>query len=150
LARRQERELRDWLYATPSDAATTLSGALTSEMASVEDDHQVPVELVVVGDAALDEDGRVFVSALREAATNAARHSGADRVDVYVEAEPDALIGYVRDRGKGFDPATVPSDRRGLADSVVGRTQRAGGTATVRSEPGDGTEVSVSMPRART
>ena len=150
LARRQERELRDWLYAPPADAATTLSGALTSELAAVEDDQQVPVELVVVGDAALDEGGRVFVAALREAATNAARHAGADRVDVYVEVETDALIGYVRDRGKGFDPATVPSDRRGLADSVVGRTRRAGGTAAVRSRPGEGTEVSVSMPRLRT
>ena len=144
LARRQERELRDWLYASPSDAATTLSGALTSELAAVEDDQQVPVELVVVGDAVLDEGGRVFVSALREAATNAARHAGAERVDVYVEVEADTLTGFVRDRGKGFDPAAVPADRRGLADSVVGRTRRAGGTAAVRSRPGEGTEVSVS------
>jgi signal transduction histidine kinase len=150
LARRQERELREWLYASVPDAATTLSGALTSELAAVEDDQQVQVELVVVGDAALDEAGRVFVSALREAATNAARHAGVDRVDVYVEVETDALTGFVRDRGTGFDPATVPADRRGLADSVVGRTRRAGGTATVSSRPGEGTEVTVSMPRVRT
>jgi signal transduction histidine kinase len=103
----------------------------------------------VVGDAPLDESGRVFVSALREAATNAARHAGAERVDVYVEVEADALTGFVRDRGKGFDPAAVSSDRRGLADSIIGRTRRAGGSAAVRSHPGDGTEVSVRMPRAR-
>jgi len=149
LARRQERELRDWLYASPSDAVTTLSGSLTSELAAVEDDQQVPIELVVVGDAALDESGRVFVSALREAATNATRHAGAERVDVYVEVEADTLTGFVRDRGKGFDPSAVSSDRRGLTDSIIGRTRRAGGSAAVRSRPGEGTEVSVRMPRTR-
>ncbi len=128
----------------------TLSGALASELAAVEDDHQVPIELVVVGDAALDEGGRVFVSALREAATNAARHAHVDRVDAYVEVEAETLTGYVRDRGRGFDVAAVASDRRGLADSIVGRTRRAGGTATVRSQLGEGTEVSITMPRVRT
>jgi signal transduction histidine kinase len=150
LARRQERELREWLYSPPSGAPATLSGSLASELAAVEYDQQVPVELVVVGDAGLDDGGRVFVLALREAAANAARHAGAERVDVYVEVEADALTGFVRDRGKGFDPAAVPSDRRGLADSIVGRTRRAGGTAIVRSQPGEGTEVSVRMPRVRT
>jgi signal transduction histidine kinase len=149
LARRQERELRDWLYGTPADAATTLSGVLTSDLAAVEDAQHVPVELVLVGDAALDEPARALAAAVREAATNAARHAEAEQVDVYVEVEDDSLTGYVRDRGKGFDPTAVPPDRRGLADSVVGRMQRAGGTAVVRSRPGEGTEVSLSIPRDR-
>jgi signal transduction histidine kinase len=149
LARRQERELRDWLYGTPADAVTTLGGALTSDLAAVEDAQHVPVELVLVGDAPLDERARALVAAVREAATNAARHAGAAQVDVYVEVEGDSLTGYVRDRGKGFDLAVVPPDRRGLAQSVVGRMQRAGGTAAVRSRPGEGTEVSLSIPRDR-
>jgi signal transduction histidine kinase len=149
LARRQERELREWLYGTPADAATTLSGVLTSDLAAVEDNQGVAVELVLVGDAPLDEPARALVAAVREAATNAARHAEADRVDVYVEVEDDALTGFVRDRGKGFDPTIVPADRRGLADSVVGRMQRAGGTAVVRSRPGEGTEVSLRIPRDR-
>jgi signal transduction histidine kinase len=149
LARRQERELREWLYGSPSDAVTTLAGALTHDLAAVEDDQQVPIELVVVGDAPLDEPARALVAAVREAATNAARHAGVDRVDVYVEADDDLLTGYVRDRGKGFDPAAVPPDRRGLADSVTGRMRRAGGTAAVRSQAGEGTEVTMSVPRGR-
>jgi signal transduction histidine kinase len=149
LARRQERELREWLYGSPTSGVTTLSSALTRELAAVEDDQQVPIELVIVGDAPLDEPARAMVAAVREAATNAARHAGGVRVDVYVEVDDDALTGYVRDRGAGFDPATVPADRRGLADSVVGRMRRAGGTAVVRSQPGEGTEVSVSVPRRR-
>src|SRR3712207_8413089 len=54
-----------------------------------------------------------------------------------------------RSRGKGFDPATVPDDRRGLRDSVTGRLGRLGGTALVRSAPGDGTEVELVLPRDR-
>jgi signal transduction histidine kinase/phage shock protein PspC (stress-responsive transcriptional regulator) len=149
LARRQERELREWLYGSPSSGVTTLSSALTRELAAVEDDQQVPIELVIVGDAPLDEPARAMVAAVREAATNATRHAGGVRVDVYVEVDDDALTGYVRDRGAGFDPAAVPADRRGLADSVIGRMRRAGGTAVVRSQPGEGTEVSVSVPRRR-
>jgi signal transduction histidine kinase len=149
LARRQERELRDWLYGSPSDSSETLGGALSSDLSGVEDDQQVPVELVLVGDAPLDEPARALVAAVREAATNAARHSGATRVDVYVEVEPDRLSGYVRDRGKGFDPNVVPADRRGLTDSVIGRMRRVGGSAIVRSEPGAGTEVSLRIPRER-
>jgi signal transduction histidine kinase len=147
LARRQERELREWLYGSPADSVATLGGALTRDLSGVEDDQQVPVELVLVGDAPLDEPARALVAAVREAATNAARHSGATRVDVYVEVETDCLSGYVRDRGKGFDPNVVPADRRGLVDSVIGRMRRVGGNATVRSEPGEGTEVSLRVPR---
>jgi signal transduction histidine kinase len=48
---------------------------------------------------------------------------------------------FVRDRGPGFEPGDVPSDRRGVRDSIVGRMERHGGKATVHSLPGQGTEV---------
>jgi signal transduction histidine kinase len=69
------------------------------------------------------------------------------RVDVFVEADSGELTGYVRDTGKGFDPAGVPGDRRGISDSIVGRVQRAGGTTLLHSQPGSGTEVEVKVPR---
>jgi signal transduction histidine kinase len=147
LARRQERELREWLYGAPVPAGGSLHSALVAELASVEDDHQVPVELVCVGDVPLDEQIAALVAATREAATNAARHAGASRVDVYVEVEDDEVSAFVRDRGRGFEPSAVPPDRRGLADSVIGRVRRAGGTAEVRSRPGEGTEVRLHVPR---
>jgi signal transduction histidine kinase len=77
---------------------------------------------------------------------NAAKHSGVDRMQVYAEVEPDRLVVFVRDRGAGFDPAVVPADRFGLAQSVVGRMQRYGGTAEIRTVPGEGTEVRLEAP----
>jgi signal transduction histidine kinase len=146
LARGQERELRAWLRGRADDQAT-LSAAIDALAGRVERHHRVPVEAVVVGDAQLDDDVRALVDAAGEAAVNAARHSGADQVSVYVEVEPDAITAYVRDDGKGFNVAEVEADRRGIAQSIVGRLQRRGGTAHVDSQPGEGTEVELRLPR---
>lgn len=157
LARRQERELRDWLFgkaggkAGPSAETGGAGGdfrAALAELASqVEELHGVPVEVVVVGEAALDERLATTLSAAREALVNAAKHSQAARVDVYAELAPTSLELFVRDTGRGFDAGSVPSDRRGLSESIVGRMQRAGGQASIRSQPGAGTEVALTMPR---
>jgi signal transduction histidine kinase/phage shock protein PspC (stress-responsive transcriptional regulator) len=150
LARRQERELRSWLYgARPVGEPSSMTAAVESMAATIELDHEVRIEAVIVGDAPLDETARAFLGALREAATNAARHSHADHVDVYVEADDTELSGYVRDTGVGFDPAAVPADRHGIADSITGRIDRAGGRAVVTSGPTVGTEVEIRLPRPR-
>jgi signal transduction histidine kinase/phage shock protein PspC (stress-responsive transcriptional regulator) len=151
LARRQERELRAWLYGTthPGDPVT-LHAAIDAMAVAVESDHDVRVEAVVVGDQPLDEASRALVAAVREAVVNAARHAGVERVDVFVEAEDGELSGFVRDTGHGFDPATVAPDRRGISESIIGRVHRLGGTATLTSRPGAGTEVEVRVPRGRT
>lgn len=147
LARAQERDLRAWLFDDPTGGAATLGSALRNAAASVEDDHGVAVDVVCVGDAEMDETLRTLVLAAREAMANAARHSGAGSVDVYAETTPAAVEVFVRDRGRGFDPATVAPDRQGLRSSIVGRMQRHGGSAEVRSSPGSGTEVRLRMPR---
>jgi signal transduction histidine kinase len=116
--------------------------------ARIERLHRVPVETVVVGDAPVDDRLRALVDAAGEATTNAARHSGAAVVSVYVEVGPDAVTAYVRDEGHGFDPARLPADRRGIAESIVGRMERHGGTATLTSERAEGTEVHLTVPRA--
>ena len=147
LARRQERELRAWLYRAPVPPEGRLRPAVEAIATRVEQRHNVPVDVVVVGDAPLDEAGRALVEACQEAALNAAKHSGAPLVSVYVEVEPDQLTGFVRDEGKGFDPDEVPTDRRGIADSIRGRIRRHGGTVTILSAPGEGTEVQLRLPR---
>jgi signal transduction histidine kinase len=76
---------------------------------------------------------------------NAARHSGADRVDVYAECGAERVEVFVRDRGRGFDEQAVPPDRHGLQDSIHDRMRRHGGTAVVRTAPGEGTEVRLAM-----
>ncbi len=148
LARTQERELRAWLYGrAPTLAGARLRDAVDAMAGRVEREQQVKVEAIVVGDAGLDEHVRALVSALGEATLNAARHSGATEVSVFVEVEDEAVSAYVRDLGTGFDPDAVAADRRGIADSIVGRLERHGGTAQVTSRPGGGTEVAMRLPR---
>jgi signal transduction histidine kinase len=147
LARTQERELRAWLYGSaPALAGARLRDAIDEMAGRVESQHQVRVETVVVGDAQLDDRLRALVDACAEAVANAARHSGGETISVYVEAEPTAITAFVRDQGRGFDPVAVPPDRRGIADSIVGRIERRGGTVTIASRPGEGTEVVIRLP----
>jgi len=148
LARAQERELRAWIYgARERDGDATLAAALDAVASEVEARHDVAVDVVTVGDCPVDEGVDALVGAVREAAVNAARHAGVGEVSVYVEVEPERISGYVRDRGKGFDPATVPAGRLGVTESIVGRMARHGGRAEVLSALGEGTEVTLEVPR---
>ncbi|GAB2569563.1 ATP-binding protein [Kribbella endophytica] len=147
LARSQERELRAWLYDEDDQTDKTLAGAAKRAAAEVEDSHGVPVEVVTVGDCDLTEGLSAMVRAARESMVNAAKHSGADKIDVFVEVDGDRAEMFVRDRGKGFDTDGVPEDRLGLRHSVMGRMERHGGRATVRSSPETGTEVRLEMDR---
>jgi signal transduction histidine kinase len=141
LARRQERDLRAWLNADGTAEADTLHGALVRAAAELEEHHGVEVEVICVGDRPLDDDTAALVAAAREAILNAAKFAGTGRIDVYAEASAGRAEVFVRDRGAGFDPAAVPADRRGVRESIVGRMERHGGRAEVRSAPGGGTEV---------
>jgi len=147
LARGQERDLRGWLYDDLADDESSFAAALKKTAAEVEDFHGVPVEVVTVGDTGIDDRIRAMLKAAREAAVNAAKHSGADKVDIYAEVEGDDVELYVRDRGKGFDPESVPEDRLGVRRSIVDRMDRHGATAEIRSAPGEGTEVRLSTRR---
>jgi signal transduction histidine kinase len=147
LARRQERDLRRWLYGSGYGTAATLVDALADAAADVEDAHGVRIEVATSGDAPLDEPLTQLVLAAREALTNAAKHSGSDEIAVYAEAGPEETAVFVRDRGAGFERAQVGADRRGITESIEARMLRAGGRATITSSPGDGTEVELTIPR---
>jgi signal transduction histidine kinase len=126
----------------------TFAAGIRQIQQDVESRYGVPVEAVTVGDCELDENLNALLLASREATVNAAKWSGASVISLFAEVEPDAVSIVVRDRGKGFDPATVPDDRKGLAESVHGRMSRRGGTALVTSAEGEGTKVSLKMPRS--
>jgi signal transduction histidine kinase len=147
LARRQERELRRWLYGSGVGAGS-LVDALTDAAADVEELHGVRIELASAGDAAVDPAVEQLVLAAREAMTNAAKFSGTAEISVYSETGPEAVSVFVRDRGAGFDRASVPADRRGIAESIEARLTAAGGSATVVTAPGAGTEVELVLPRS--
>jgi signal transduction histidine kinase/phage shock protein PspC (stress-responsive transcriptional regulator) len=148
LARRQERELRSWLLERPGDPETdSVASALERAAAEVEELHGVPIEVVTVGDEPLSADLEAMVQAAREAMTNAAKFAGSARVDLFAEVEPERVEVFVRDRGVGFDMSAIPLDRRGVRDSIIARMERHQGRASVRSTPGEGTEVELVMER---
>lgn len=146
IARKQERELRQWLSGASSDESS-FAAAIAVVAEDVEQRHRVAVELVVVGDGSLDGRLEALLGAAREAMVNAANHSGASSVSVYAEIDSRAASVFVRDRGDGFDVESVPADRRGLSESIHGRMQRSGGSAEVVTAPGSGTEVRLIVAR---
>jgi signal transduction histidine kinase len=148
LARRQERELRSWLYGNGGAPGETLEGALAAAADEIEELHGVRIELASGGDCELTDEVRAVVLAAREAMANAAKFSGAEEISVYAEAGEERVSVFVRDRGVGFDRTAVSDDRRGLSESIEGRMARAGGTAVIASTPGEGTEVELTLPLA--
>ncbi|WP_043440566.1 ATP-binding protein [Arthrobacter sp. L77] len=146
LARAQERELRQWLFADPGRDPVSLAERLRGMAGEIEDLYGHPVTVVAVGDAPLGPAEDALAQAAREAMLNAAKHAGV-AVSVYLEAGPEAMEVFVRDRGPGFDPAAVPADRLGIRESIHSRMQRHGGTAELRSDA-DGTEVRLRLPRS--
>ena len=145
LARRQEAELRQWLYGNADTAATTLTGALQTMVDEVEDLYDIRIEHVVVGDRPIDERFVALIGAIREACVNTAKHGAVVDVAVYVEIRAGAVEAFVRDRGVGFDVAAV-TEGHGISQSIRARLERIGGTAVVESSPGQGTEVRLSVP----
>lgn len=147
LARAQERELRQWLYTEPRTQEGSMATQLTELAESIEDAWSHPVEVVTVSDAlpSVNGSGAALIAATREALTNAVRHSGAE-VRLFAEFTASTWEVFVRDRGTGFDLERIPADRRGVRDSILARMERHGGSARIRTAPGDGTEVHLTMP----
>ena len=145
LARHQEGELRDWLFGnTPLEGVDLMSTALRQAAARIEEAHQVPIDFVSVGDHALDARTLPIVGAASEAMVNAAKHSEAERISLYFEAQETQLEVYVTDQGKGFDESSAPQGQ-GIPHSIRKRMENAGGTAKIESLPGEGTEVVLTL-----
>ena len=153
LARAQERELRAWLFegrppgAIGEDATMLAEGVGPAAAPGGGRSRHRRAGGAWSGTARWTRRLRALLDAAREATVNAAKWSGADQVSVYAEVETDTVMLYVRDRGRGFDPDAVPEDRQGIAQSIRARVARFGGSAVVRSAPGEGAEVQLSMPR---
>jgi len=84
---------------------------------------------------------------LQEALTNVARHAGATRVEIALDAQPECLTLVVRDDGKGIDPAQVFAAH---SLGLLGMRERArvlGGEVAIEGNPGQGTTVTARIPR---
>jgi signal transduction histidine kinase len=149
LARRQERDLRSWLAGEgPARPGERLADALETVAVEVEEQHGAQVEAVVVGNAPMNERLEALVAATREALTNAAKFaSDGGPVRLYAEIEADRVKVFIDDRGPGFDAEALPEDRRGIRESIIGRMERHGGHAEIRTGSGDGTEVELTLDR---
>jgi len=144
LARSQERELRSKLYGAGVPNGQ-FGAALHAAAAEIEDTYAITVDVVVVGDQALNTRLDAMVNAAREAMVNAAKHAQVTTVSLYAEVSADDVWVFVRDRGVGFDLDAIDDDRQGVRGSIIGRLERHHGTATIKSKPGDGTEVTLRM-----
>ncbi|WP_299062215.1 ATP-binding protein [uncultured Actinomyces sp.] len=146
LALGQERELRSWLYTGRDEAADSLAEALREAVSALETSFGVEVGVVTVSDTRPGPGELAMVAAASEAVSNAIRHAKPP-LSVYLEVGPGGSDIYVKDCGDGFDLSQIPEDRHGVRNSIIGRMERAGGTATIRHLP-SGTEVHLSMPPA--
>ncbi len=150
IARQQERDLRSWLYDPKArlPGAQRLGPALEQAASRVEQNHGIRIEVITVGDNHdLPADVvQTVTAATAEAMTNAAKHSGAETVDVYAERTANSIEVFIRDNGAGFETDAVAPDRMGIRESIVGRLERLGGTAHIESHIGAGTEVELSLP----
>jgi signal transduction histidine kinase/phage shock protein PspC (stress-responsive transcriptional regulator) len=144
LARSQERELRTKLYGAGVPNGQ-FAAALHAAAAEVEDTYAITIDVVVVGDQALDTRLDALVAASREALVNAAKHAGVTTVSLYAELDHKGASVFVRDRGVGFDLDQIDPTRQGVRGSIIGRLERHHGSATIKSKPGDGTEVALGM-----
>ncbi len=128
-----------------SATGNSFRSALRRVCDEVEDTFRVEIEPQFGGgDAEHTERIGAATAATREALVNAAKHSHASRIDVYAEVRGGVLTINVRDRGRGFDDGSRKTGG-GLDHSLLERMRAVGGSATVVSAPGQGTEVTITM-----
>lgn len=140
-AGRASNDLRQFLR-TDARATASLRTLLQEAVTAAADG--VPVSVSVVGDRPAGQAERRLVDATREAVRNAVRH-GRPPIRVFAEiaAGADAVV-WVADHGDGFDPDAVERDRLGVRESIVGRLDRVGGSARLRTD--DTTEWELRLP----
>jgi signal transduction histidine kinase len=126
-----------------------LPGALRKHVTMLRRLGQREIALEAPADLTPDaaQDGEVLRIA-QEALQNALRHANADHVAVRLNAAEGELSVEIADDGAGFDPdaAGLRSRRLGLT-SMEERAERIGGRLAIRSAPGEGTTVSLVVPR---
>jgi signal transduction histidine kinase len=152
LAGEQERALRRLMSAIPESGAADASadiGAMLRRRASDRVSVSVPL-----GPVPLDADiANELYAAAVNALDNVASHAGPDaHAYVLVEDLDDAVTISIRDDGVGIAPGRLDEAVReghlGVAKSIVGRMNWLGGTATLHSAPGCGTEWELTVPRS--
>lgn len=143
LARSQERELRRTIAEMRSRYDDSFGAALMGARDEIEDLYRIEIDIVLRHDAELTEGLWCVVDAAREAMVNAAQHSGGDKIELFSEIVDDTVTVHVRDRGAGFDASRL-DPARGISRHLA-KVEESGGTSTITTRPGDGTEITLTM-----
>lgn len=144
LARREERRLRRAIADLRSQHDDSFRAALLALCDDVEDTYRIEIDAIVRDDTAMNPQIDAILHGAREALVNAAKHAGVEKIDLYSETASGTLIINVLDRGRGFDDGNRKHGG-GLDHSLVGRITAAGGSVSVVSSPGRGTDVTITM-----
>jgi len=134
----------------PSWQDRNLAAELAHVVRQLAEPYGVEVNVTVAGELGGEGEqvsGEVIDDAcqiVREATSNALRHSNAAAVDVRVDRNAGFLVINVTDRGRGFDPGNAP-EGMGLSN-LRRRAEKSGGETTIHSRPGEGTTVRVLLP----
>jgi signal transduction histidine kinase len=150
LAGQQEAALRALVGGAPAASASgevdlrALLLPAQSERVTV----SVPAQAVLLGKEAAGE----LSSAIRAALDNVQRHCGERaRAWVLIEDEPGMVTVTIRDDGPGIPDGRLAeaaaAGRLGVSHSIRSRLRDLGGSATISSVPGEGTEVELRLPR---
>ncbi|MGH3985042.1 MAG: MacS family sensor histidine kinase [Pseudonocardiaceae bacterium] len=151
LAGEQEIALRCLFHAAPpGDTGEQDLAAALQQLASSRVEVSVPATAVPLPACDVDE----LVAVVREALANTARHGGPEaRSWVLVEDLGEEVVLTVRDDGPGVEVgqlADAEADgRMGVSRSIRGRVAYLGGTLTLETGPGQGTEWEVRLHRVR-
>ncbi|MBA2725715.1 MAG: GAF domain-containing protein [Actinobacteria bacterium] len=134
----------------PSEHGRDLVIELSRIVRQLSDPYGIEVKVTVADD--LSDQRRELSGALiddvcqivREATSNALRHSGTPAIEVRVESGLGSLVITVVDQGRGFDPRTA-NEGMGLKNLRY-RAEKAGGETTIHSHAEEGTAVRVVLP----
>ena len=150
--RRAAQGLRDAVYDLRLEQElerpfAELAGSLVEEARRMDPGREISLKVHKgFPDEPLGEAGVELARVIREALTNARRHSGAEYVSVTLGAEGGELVAEVFDDGRGFGPGATAG---GGSRSMRERALRIGGELLIEGEPGGGTRVSLRVPLMR-
>ncbi len=142
LVRSEERSVDRLINRFRNSDTGGFEAAVLAVRDEVEELYGIEVRVVIREDAPMTPPVAAAVDATREALANAARHSGAPVINLYSEVKDGRIHIYIRDRGIGFDPESI-EEGRGLRHSLRSRMEAVGGSVSIESTPGEGTEVEI-------
>ncbi|HET7840637.1 MAG TPA: GAF domain-containing sensor histidine kinase, partial [Terriglobia bacterium] len=127
----------------------SLAGALRKMAAHLNEATPVDIQFAVEGSQQrLGQDTETNLFRIsQEAVNNALRHAAAERIRVRLAYQPEKVVLSIEDDGNGLSCEDGAARGFGLV-SLRERAKRAGGQATILSEPGMGTHVVVEVPLA--